>query len=277
MSTQAGSQIMPEKFFDLEARRLVYLKANASSEFWDQHWNEQDKVRLMKRPPRHRFICGVTNRYLPKGSRILEGGCGLGDKVRALQASGYEVVGVDFATDTVRWVNQNLPDLDVAEGDVMHLGFPNGSFDGYWSLGVIEHFYEGYSKILREAYRVLRVGGYFFLTFPAMNEFRYRNAKSGKYERWKETPERLERFYQFALDADQVVEACEAQGFELKKSRGIGSLKGLEDENNGGRLISGIRRLPFGGAAKLSVITDLMFGKQIAHSRLLVLRKAEGR
>lgn len=262
-----------EKYYDDKNSHLVYLKANASSEFWDEHWNEQDKVRLLRNPPKHRFICGVTRKHLAVGARILEGGCGLGDKVYALKKAGYEPVGVDFAKETVAWVNQNLPDLHVVEGDVMNLEFDEGYFDGYWSLGVIEHFYNGYDSILQEAFRVLRSGGILFLTFPAMSGFRKRKAANGRYDPWQESSEQLARFYQFALDPDRVTRQFENGGFKLIESRGIGSLKGLEDEIGEHRLLNLLRKLPFGGAAKVSVISDFLVGNLFAHSRLLVLQK----
>ena len=120
-----SSKIRPEEFFDSQAQRLIYLKANASSDFWDEHWNEQTKARLLRNLPKHRFVCSVTRRYLTTGARILEGGLGLGDKVRALQVAGFRSTGVDFAKNTVAGVSEHFPELDVVEGDVMNLEYPD--------------------------------------------------------------------------------------------------------------------------------------------------------
>jgi len=53
--------------------------------------------------------------------------------------------------------------------DVRKLNFPDHYFDGYWSLGVIEHFYKGYDEIIHKIYRVLHPGGFLFLTVPEMS------------------------------------------------------------------------------------------------------------
>jgi len=42
------------------------------------------------------------------------------------------------------------------------LKFPNNFFDGYWTLGVIEHFWEGYNQIIEEAKRVIKPGDIYF-------------------------------------------------------------------------------------------------------------------
>ena len=101
----------------------------------------------------------ITARYLPPGSRVLEGGCGRANKVKALADAGFAAVGVDYAAESVELARQVYPGLDIQVGDVRMLPFPDGAFDGYWSIGVIEHFWAGYDDILREARRVLKPGG----------------------------------------------------------------------------------------------------------------------
>ena len=100
---------------------------------------------------------------------LLEGGCGDGRYVRYFTDLGIRTIGVDFAQTTVRKINELLPDLEVKIGDIRRLNFPDGYFDGYYSGGVIEHFEDGITPQLAEAQRVLKDGGYFFVTVPHMN------------------------------------------------------------------------------------------------------------
>ena len=51
--------------------------------------------------PRAQRYIDLTEKYLPKGATILEGGCGLCGKLIALQQAGFRVSGVDYAEDTV--------------------------------------------------------------------------------------------------------------------------------------------------------------------------------
>lgn len=101
----------------------------------------------------------TLRKYLPgeKGI-ILEGGCGRAQHVYCMKYNGYNAVGVDFAERTVRAVNEAVPELDVRKCDVRNLPFRDGEIAGYWSIGVIEHFWDGYNEILDEMARVIRDG-----------------------------------------------------------------------------------------------------------------------
>lgn len=102
-------------------------------------------------------------------------------------------------------------------------------FDGYWSLGVIEHFYEGYEAILKEMKRVVKNGGYLFLAFSYMSLLRRFKAKLGLYEEYEDNTD-LNDFYQFVLDAIAIQNNFERNGFILKYSNPFDGLKGFKDE-----------------------------------------------
>nr|MDP9198862.1 methyltransferase domain-containing protein [Pseudomonadota bacterium] len=112
------------------------------------------------------------------------------------------------------------PGLDIREGDVRSLPFPADSFDGYWSIGVIEHFWTGYDAILAEAHRVLRPGRLLFLTAPWFSPYRRLKAWNGDFPREDFTSE-PEDFYQFALGKGEVLSELERHGFDLLQMRGI--------------------------------------------------------
>ena len=193
------------------ANRLIYLDEKATPEFWDHRWQTEGKPG----PVSHRDeVVTVTAKYLPPGSRILEGGCGRANKVKAMAMAGYRATGVDFAEDSVKQAKLNYPDLDIRQGDVRALEFPDGHFDGYWSIGVIEHFWEGYGNILSEAARVLRPSGFLFLTAPWLSPYRVRKVGSGGYT-VAEFQTEPESFYQFALGRAEVALQIANHGFEL--------------------------------------------------------------
>ena len=154
-------------YYDSVEDRLVQIGSMSTPGFWEGHWRRRDIKKLLKTVKVKRSIVSVTKKYLKTGI-VLEAGCGAGDKVCALDAAGYKVIGVDFAKQTVQGVKSLMPQLDVRVGDVQNLAFSDRYFDGYWSLGVIEHFYGGYMPVIREMHRVLKPGGYAFLTFPCI-------------------------------------------------------------------------------------------------------------
>jgi SAM-dependent methyltransferase len=209
-------------------QRLAYFQANATPEYWDSVWIKQGVPSAIA--PSHDVI-RLTTRYLSKGSRILEAGCGRGDKVHAMALAGFDPVGIDFAPRTVRAAQELFPTCDIQLGDVRRLDFADCSFDGYWSLGVIEHFWSGYESILREARRVVRPGGYLFLSTPSFSPYRKYKARCGGFPIMNPVPDaEPSDFYQFALGKIEIESALKTLGFELKYWGGRGpEISMLED------------------------------------------------
>jgi len=219
-----------ERYLDSDNNQLLYIMENSNGEFWDSQWQQYGIEKIFTAPPRNKFVVNLSKKFLTVGSRILEAGCGMGDKVYRLDKAGYNTVGVDFASKTIDLIKQNWPHLEVYEADVRRLPFDNNSFDGYWSLGVIEHFYSGYGDVLAEMSRVIKTDGYLFLTFPYMNWIRRYKAKRHCYPSLQEASVDISRFYQFALNEEKVVEALKDHGFTLVYTKNIGGFKILKDE-----------------------------------------------
>ena len=266
------------RYFDEQNNRLIYVGQPATPAFWDTRWNECEA--LQKRLPvvTRSDIPKVTKKYLRvEAGAILEGGCGRGDHVAALVSHGYQSIGIDFASETVAAVNEAMPELDVRLGDVRKLDFEDGYFAGYWSLGVIEHFWDGYQEIGLEMARVIQHGGYLFLTFPYMSRLRRFNAWRRTYRNYDGLGESPEGFYQFALDHKSVISNFESWGFRLVRVKPLGGVLGLKSEvrllkpafqklydyRGSSVLIRGFRRIlrdmltPFAGHTVLLVLRRL--------------------
>jgi len=175
-----------------------------------------------------------TKKYLNAGSRVLEGGCGTGVHVYNLMRHGFNCVGVDTASETVRAAKEAVPEIDIQHGDVCSLQFPDKYFDGYWSLGVIEHFQNGYAAVAHEMYRVVKPGGFVFLTFPYMSPLRRLKARFGLYVTVKQEHQNKElfNFYQFILNHKKVIKNFEHYGFELVEQHPFDGFRGIKDEFN---------------------------------------------
>ncbi|OGS06484.1 MAG: hypothetical protein A2270_07305 [Elusimicrobia bacterium RIFOXYA12_FULL_51_18] len=111
-------------------------------------------------------------KYLPKDGRLLEAGCGSGRFVYYLNSLGYKITGLEVGDKMVDLVNQVYPHLDILRGDVRDLPFPDESFSGLLSLGVIEHIVEGMERPISEMWRVLKKGGYALVIVPSFNYIR---------------------------------------------------------------------------------------------------------
>ena len=192
------------KFYDDVNKRLVIFEKKANSEYWDEHWKNENLREKIKLGANNSFIKKFTTRFLKLGSKILEGGCGIGQNVYGLKSWGYDAYGVDFAKDTIERTKEEFSDLKVSVQDVRKLNFPNNFFDGYWSLGVIEHFWEGYDEILKEAKRVIKPGGYFFLTFSYLSSLRKLKARLRFYRIFENSKDTLSKIFVWSANSPNI-------------------------------------------------------------------------
>lgn len=259
-----------KRFFDRENNRLLYVGRKSDSAMWDQWWDDEEIEKLYSFDRlccADQMVVDATRSYLPAGSRLLEGGCGLGNNVELLARSGYEVIGVDFAEKAVERVRTFRPNLDVRRGDLCQLSFSDGYFDGYWSFGVIEHFYEGFDTIASEMLRVIRPGGYLFLTVPALSGLRKFKADIGLFPAAGSDARTAEAFFQYAYSAREIEENFEKRGFTLLRRRNWGVYKGAIDEVPGARLaMSALCRLS-------EPLTERLLGRLFSHMFLFIFRK----
>jgi len=217
------------RYLDKKNQRLVYIQQAATPNFWDSFWHTErirDKIIDLSK---YSFIPNITKKFLmPEDGPILEGGCGNAYNVYALYKEGFNCIGVDFAEKTIRLVNESFPELDVRVGDVRKLNFPDNYFAGYWSLGVIEHFWDGYEEIAAEMRRVIKPNGYLFVGFPYMSPVRRLKAKLNMYEIYDK--QKTDNFYQFALNIKNVRKYFEKLGFSLIGMKRSDGIKGAIEE-----------------------------------------------
>ncbi len=99
---------------------------------------------------------------LPKGSRVLDVGCGIGGSARILSNDyGFDVVGISISQEQIKRANELTNNNSFCRFDVMNaldLKFPQGSFDGVWSVEAGPHIFDK-QQFADEMLRVLRPGG----------------------------------------------------------------------------------------------------------------------
>ena len=266
------------KYYDMPNNRLVFIQDRAEEDFWERHWQKYDVEKVITSASSSRFLLGYIRKYLPSGARILEGGCGLGQHLYCLHVNGYDAYGIDYAQKAVGQINEAIPELKVLVGDVRALPFEKGFFDGYWSLGIIEHFYEGFDAIALEMRRVIKSGGYLFLTFPYLSNLRKKKIDKNKYELWKSSPELVTNFYQFALSGDSVCKFFLDLGFELIARRPINGLKGFKDEIDVGSLKGLLQKVYDSTSLPGRILAyglDQMLSPLAGHCEMMVLRRLD--
>jgi len=224
---------MNKIYYSETKKCLVYLNKKADSRFWDDLWDTESIKKDILGGKQDLFVAPITKQFIKPASscRILEGGCGKGSYVYSLMHQGYDAYGVDYARKTVEKINKAMPELKITLGDVQSLDFDDSFFNGYWSLGVIEHFWDGFDTIATEMTRVIKKDGFLFLTFPYLSPLRKNKIRNKKYP-LIQTSEQPENFYQFALNADEVQKRFEQLGFSLVLKKPFDGLKGMLDETS---------------------------------------------
>lgn len=264
--------------YDSKNKRLIYIENKPTAKFWDKLWEDQTNTQNPFIKKIDLIVTPTTKKYLKPKSRILEGGCGHGTYVQILNSNGYNCIGVDFAKETVKRLNQKYPKTPIIYGDLTSLPFKNNSFDGYWSLGVIEHFYNGFAPVLSEMKRVTKKGGYAFVSFPYMSPLRKFKARLGLYELQTKTSE-PKNFYQFALNHETVISIFKKSGFKLQKQKPYDGFSGLKKEiSQLNFLLDPIAQY----STKILFVAGIRFvisklvEKFTSHSILLVFQKDKG-
>lgn len=114
----------------------------------------------------------------PKGSLILDIGCGPGIYAEVCVGQGLRYVGVDISEGMIREAQKrfgHLPGVEFAVGNMQHLPFPSDSFDGLLCLGALEYV-PGPERVssLREMVRVVKPNGVVVFSFLNKNSAYWR-------------------------------------------------------------------------------------------------------
>lgn len=139
-----------------------------------EYVNKKGHLIWQRRKDREKTISHLIKLINPyPKERIIDLGCGSGPFIYYCAKLGADCVGVDYSPSRVQIVQdffskqnfQGKAKIDLA--DVEDLPYPDGSFDKAVAADVIEHLtYKSKRRVLREALRILKAGGLFYLSTP---------------------------------------------------------------------------------------------------------------
>ena len=110
-------------------------------------------------PERQLFVAA-----LPRGSSILDCGCGPGIEAERFTQVGYRVTAIDLSERFVALTKRRVPGARVEKMDMRQLDFPDAVFDGVWASFSLLHIQErDAATTLAGLRRVLREGGLLFV------------------------------------------------------------------------------------------------------------------
>jgi SAM-dependent methyltransferase len=164
LSAQDEEESLPSAIYN------VYTPKQQWERMWTGRTLEQEVKHCEYRELRNHLLDVLGQMEDPF---VVEAGCGVGAWVAFLSKNGVRrVVGVDNYAPALEELKRHVPAGLVMESDVRDLPLANDSVDACISLGVVEHFPDGPTSLILEMFRVLRPGGYLFLTVPYYNLFR---------------------------------------------------------------------------------------------------------
>lgn len=205
-------------------------------EHWTRVWNGQSASDYVTETVEARDESKIMNRYLsglPPNSRILDGGCGLGEWTLYYTSKGFHVVGLDISQTTIQKLRARFPHHSFVAGDIRHTDFESDSFDAYFSWGAFEHFEEGLGAPLMEARRILKAGGYLFITVPFQNgRHSWRDKRElslwDQYFHKEKGYQSRMRFYQWRLTKPELQRELEINGFRTVEIEPVHKRFGLD-------------------------------------------------
>ncbi len=160
----------------------------------------------LRNDPRWREI----RQRLAPGASVIDAGCGLGAWVRFLRERGFDAEGVDYSEEMCGRLRREVPEITWSVADVRKLPHADSSRDAIVSWGVIEHEEEGPDAAMREFFRVVRPGGWIFVTVP-YDTFEHRYASMIQVD----DPSPNGTFFQYMLKPSEFSDLATRTGFEV--------------------------------------------------------------
>ena len=249
-------------------------------DFWTRRWENRSEIPasgLVSRREEYRIMQPYL-RALPVGSRILDGGCGMGEWTVFLADQGFEVAGLDISRATISRLKTLLPEYTFRWGDLRRTEFSDSTFDAYFSWGVFEHFENGPGDCIGEAFRILKPGGLLFISVPFHNRrlivhgTRHRG-KSGPPPVLQGNPGHSDRFYQWRFTQPELRRELEDRSFRVHGVRPIAKAQGVHRWMQWDFRLFREGGLPFKLCRRL--FTPIMPAAYISHMILAIAQKEE--
>jgi SAM-dependent methyltransferase len=204
--------------------------------YWTKVWEQRKLSANIDKEVEDNEVYPIINKYiagLPNKSRLLDGGCGMGEWVDYYTRRGKEVIGLDLSKDTVIRLKKHYNNCQFQHGDIRNTGFSDNSFDAMFSWGTFEHFEVGLGECFQEAARILKPGGLLFVSVPYQNLRHIIRDRKVKNKDWNEVidtndPTKTITFYQWRLTETELAAEFLINGFNVKEILPIAKRTGVK-------------------------------------------------
>ena len=107
----------------------------------------------------------IILKQLPKGSKILDVGCGTAHLTNWIKLQGFEVYGIEPSAAMYNYAQENFPEIEIKQGISSDIPYPDNYFDLVVAFEVLRYLDRNENrKTFKEFHRVLKADGKFFVT-----------------------------------------------------------------------------------------------------------------
>ncbi len=147
--------------------------------------------------------------YLPKGSSILDAGCGSARDAAYFIKHGYAVLGIDASRGMLTKAQTLHPEVPTQLMNLTKIKLPDNQFDGIWAKASLLHIsHTEINNVFDQFGRVLKTNGLLFI-----------QTKAGEGIETKSVPNDEESIREFILFTQaEIQKFLEKAGFEIQKS-----------------------------------------------------------
>lgn len=129
-------------------------------------WNK-----LFKQNPRNQKLTKFLKReldyflsYLTKDSKILDFGCGVGDKTEYIRKKGFEVIGIDLSTQAIKFGKRTFPKCKLKEVKSLNTKFKSKSFDAIVAIAFLHCLNnKQIKKVIKEINKIIKDKGKIYI------------------------------------------------------------------------------------------------------------------
>ncbi len=194
-----------------EEMSLFYPENYSWMETLDTHSSITKWVRRLEKIYRYHLlrdeVLKVAKFTKKSSGRILDIGCGTGDRLEVFREEGFETYGVEIS-NTADYARDQMK-LNVVKGDIFSANYPEGFFDIVTLYNVLEHTHHPV-EVCKEIYRILKNNGFLIIQIPNKDSLQCKIFK----KRWSafDVPRDL---YYFTTETLRVL--LDKVGFKLVK------------------------------------------------------------
>lgn len=165
---------------------------------------------------------------LRDAGRVLDAGCGTGRFTIPLARQGKQVVALDASQEMLDMAGRKAEEAGVAHriefvlGDVEHLNYQDGAFDGATSIAVLRHFPTPAPGVTELA-RVVRPGGTLVLDYLNRRVFRFYEPLRGLFVGNPNVPDQY-FFRNYYSTFGEIRDLMASNGVQIVQYQGLSKL-----------------------------------------------------